>query len=120
MVGFFCQVDKHIRRLDGDLSRFEQELQMKDPGARRLSVTSPVDLQSPAQSRESDKWTVNLPVNLLAKSISQLVGTASLVPRLSPANPNPLCLYCSLWCRGEPGSKAIVQQLRYLSQIHVQ
>ena len=87
MVGFFCQVDKHIRRLDGDLSRFEQELQMKDPGARRLSVTSPVDLQSPAQSRESDSWTV-----------SQLVGTTSLVPRLSPANPNPNIL---LWCRGE-------------------
>ena len=53
MVGFLCQVDKHIRRLDGDLSRFEQELQMKDPGVRRLSVTSPVDLQSPTQSRES-------------------------------------------------------------------
>ena len=95
MVGFFCQVDKHIRRLDGDLSRFEQELQMKDPGARRLSVTSPVDLQSPAQSRESDSWTVSLPVNLLS---SQLVGTTSLVLRLSPANPNPNIL---LWCRGE-------------------
>ena len=80
MVGFFCQVDKHIRRLDGDLSRFEQELQMKDPGARRLSVTSPVDLQSPAQSRESDIWTVSLPVSLLS---SQLVGTTILVPRLS-------------------------------------
>jgi len=29
------QMDKHIHHLDADLSRFEQELQMKDPSACR-------------------------------------------------------------------------------------
>ena len=49
------QVDKHIRRLDADLSRFEQELQMKDPGARRSSVASPAELQTPLPLRQSAK-----------------------------------------------------------------
>ena len=42
----FRKVDKHIRRLDSDLSRFEQELQLKDPSGRRTSTASLSDLQS--------------------------------------------------------------------------
>ena len=41
-------VDKHIRRLDGDLTRFEQELQLKEATQRRTSVAS-VDGQTPIQ-----------------------------------------------------------------------
>ncbi len=37
------QVDKHIRRLDADLSRFEQELQMKDSGGRLTSTSTAPD-----------------------------------------------------------------------------
>ena len=37
------QVDKHIRRLDSDLSRFEQELKMREPGMRRTSISSIVE-----------------------------------------------------------------------------
>ena len=39
------QVDKHIRHLDSELSRFEHELQLKDPHHRRTSTGSVVDLQ---------------------------------------------------------------------------
>ena len=44
------QVDKHIRRLDNDLTRFEQELQMKDPSVRRSSISSMSDICTPALS----------------------------------------------------------------------
>ena len=45
------QVDKHIRRLDSDLSRFEQELQMKDLSGRRTSTASLSDLHTPTLSK---------------------------------------------------------------------
>ena len=41
-------VDKHIRRLDADLTRFEQELQLKESTQRRASVAS-VDGSSSSQ-----------------------------------------------------------------------
>ena len=47
------QVDKHIRRLDSDLSRFEQELKMKDPGLRRTSITSVAEPPTPISSSKS-------------------------------------------------------------------
>lgn len=48
-------VDKHIRRLDADLSRFEMELQLKDPSGRSASVASLSDLQTPPQPLKSRK-----------------------------------------------------------------
>ena len=48
------QVDKHIRRLDSDLSRFEQELQMKDLSGRRTSTASVSDLQTPTMSKSCE------------------------------------------------------------------
>ena len=48
---YLLQVDKHIRRLDSDLSRFEQELQMKDLSGRRTSTASLSDLQTPMLSK---------------------------------------------------------------------
>lgn len=38
-------VDKYIRRLDGELSRFEQELQLKNPSGSRTSISSVSDIQ---------------------------------------------------------------------------
>lgn len=43
----FFQVDKYIRKLDGELSRFEQELQLKDH-AGRTSISSMSDIQPPS------------------------------------------------------------------------
>lgn len=40
-------VDKHIRRLDNDLGRFEQELQVQDKPHRRPSVASAGEAQTP-------------------------------------------------------------------------
>ena len=45
--GVFClhetmvmlQVDKHIRRLDGDLARFEAEIHFKETAGRRASMS---------------------------------------------------------------------------------
>lgn len=48
---YLLQVDKHIRRLDSDLSRFEQELQMKDLSGRRTSTASLSDLHTPTLSK---------------------------------------------------------------------
>lgn len=47
-------VDKHIRRLDSDLTRFEQELQLKEATQRRASVAS-VDGQTLNQQSRSRK-----------------------------------------------------------------
>lgn len=44
-------VDKHIRRLDGELTRFEQELQLKDPHQRRTSTGSISELHSSLQQK---------------------------------------------------------------------
>jgi len=33
------QVDKHIRRLDGDLARFEAEIHFKETAGRRASMS---------------------------------------------------------------------------------
>ena len=41
-------VDKHIRRLDNDLGRFEQELQVQENPHRRPSVASVGETQAPA------------------------------------------------------------------------
>ena len=41
------KVDKHIRRLDSDLSRFEQELKLKEPGLRRTSISSIAEMAPP-------------------------------------------------------------------------
>ena len=40
------QVDKYIRKLDAELSRFEHELQLKDPSVGRASLSSISDMQS--------------------------------------------------------------------------
>ncbi|XP_064398780.1 inhibitor of growth protein 5-like isoform X2 [Halichondria panicea] len=45
-------VDKHIRHLDSELSRFEHELQLKDPHHRRTSTGSVVDLQMQHKGRK--------------------------------------------------------------------
>ena len=38
-------MDKYIRKLDAELSRFEQELQLKDPTVGRPSLSSISDMQ---------------------------------------------------------------------------
>ena len=43
-------IDKHIRRLDTDLTRFEQELQLKESTQRRASVAS---MDGPSTSQQS-------------------------------------------------------------------
>ena len=40
-------MDKHIRRLDSDLSRFEQELKLKEPGMRTASISSIAEMAPP-------------------------------------------------------------------------
>ncbi len=40
------QVDTYIRKLDAELSRFEHELQLKDPSVGRNSLSSISDIQS--------------------------------------------------------------------------
>ena len=45
-------VDKHIRRLDGDLGRFEHELQLKEGTQRRISVSNGGESQSLSTSRK--------------------------------------------------------------------
>ena len=47
-------IDKHIRRLDTDLTRFEQELQLKESTQRRASVAS-MDGQSSGQQSRARK-----------------------------------------------------------------
>ena len=49
-----CQVDKYIRKLDAELSRFEQELQLKDSLARRTSLSSLSDMQAAIKPSESN------------------------------------------------------------------
>ena len=46
-------VDKHIRRLDNDLSRFEQELQLSDHAQRRSSVSNGPEGHGPPNSSSS-------------------------------------------------------------------
>jgi hypothetical protein len=48
-------VDKHIRRLDSDLSRFEQELKMKEPGMRRTSISSIAEMAPPSLHNKGRK-----------------------------------------------------------------
>ena len=55
------QVDKHIRRLDSDLSRFEQELQVKDQSVRQVSISSVTDLQVPVSISKMTKIYSNIP-----------------------------------------------------------
>lgn len=50
-------VDKHIRRLDSDLSRFEQELKMKEPGMRRTSLSSIAEIPAPLPSKNRKRST---------------------------------------------------------------
>ena len=54
------KVDKHIRRLDSDLSRFEQELKLKEPGLRRTSISSIAEMAPPTlpSSKSRDFLTI--------------------------------------------------------------
>ena len=48
-------IDKHIRRLDTDLTRFEQELQLKESTQRRASVAPSMDGPSTSQQSHTRK-----------------------------------------------------------------
>ena len=51
-------MDKYIRKLDAELSRFEQELQLKDPTVGRPSLSSISDMQQPFNTSMCSHLTV--------------------------------------------------------------
>jgi len=51
----FPQVDKHIRRLDADLARFEAELKEKPPGTSAGKLRTPKDGKAVKDKPSKDK-----------------------------------------------------------------
>lgn len=78
-------VDKHIRRLDSDLSRFEQELKMKEP-LRRTSLSSIPEIPTPIPSKSRKRSTAIEPSGSLRKRKS--ISTSD-EPSTSVSSPIP-------------------------------
>lgn len=87
-------VDKHIRRLDSDLGRFEHELQVKEGTQRRISVSNGGDGQSLSASRKKrpSESSIGTKRKKYVSSSDDTVATSPAVPTTDvldmPVDPN--------------------------------